>query len=900
MKNFNLFSFLFILSLTVITGLTMAIRLNSPWDNPVLQVNGADHPILIITNTSYPFSQYYAEILHNEGFNEFDNLDLSQVSGPVLSNYDLIVLGEMPLTSGQAVMLEDWVNAGGNLIAMRPDRQLADLLGLTTVSTTLKDAYLQINDSGPGVGIVNQTIQFHGTADLYSLSGATSLATLFSDGSTSTNSPAITINSVGANNGKAAAFTYDLARSVIYTRQGNPEWAGQVRNPWVNYYVPLDLFYPDWIDFNKITIPQADEQQRFLANLITTMNLSKKPLPRFWYLPRGEKAVVILTGDDHTGYLNLTYSGNTVTFFENQIAKSAVGCSVDDWECIRSTSYMYIENPMTDAQAANYTRQGFEIGLHVNAAKNTSSWCNSWNATSLSNEYQSQLDNFYAKYSSLMMQASERSHCYSWYLYSEQANVQAYHGIRLDTNIPYWPYQWFQRRPGFMIGSAMPMRFVDSSGNLIDVYLSSTIISDDTTRRIRDIDVFINSLIDWARGPEGYYGVFTVLAHSDNYYGDSYRMADQIIGAAINRGVPVVSGRQMVEWLDARNASSFNSITFDGSNLSFQIRLAPGAHGIQAMLPANSTGGHISQIFRDGIPIAFKQEVLKGIEYAGFDGLAGAYTANYSSTGTTATPTSQGTATQTSVATSTPTRTATTLPLPTATPTNSPTPTRTNTPAPTSGPTATPTATATFPADLIFADSFETGNLSSWSSNSIDGGDLSASPSAAIVGSYGLIAVIDDNSPIFVTDNSPNAVTHYRASFFFDPNSISMPESSFFPVFVGYSSNSTMILRIEIRYSNGNFTLRTRVRLDGTSWANTSYLNLNDAPNHIEVEFWSASSPSASDGHLILRVNDSQVTTLDNIDNDTRNLDRVSLGLPAGVVSGTNGAIFLDEFNSWR
>ena len=30
--------------------------------------------------------------------------------------------------------------------------------------------------------------------------------------------------------GHAAAFTYDLARSIVYTRQGNPAWAGQERD----------------------------------------------------------------------------------------------------------------------------------------------------------------------------------------------------------------------------------------------------------------------------------------------------------------------------------------------------------------------------------------------------------------------------------------------------------------------------------------------------------------------------------------------------------------------------------------------------------------------------------------------------------------------------------------------
>ena len=40
----------------------------------------------------------------------------------------------------------------------------------------------------------------------------------------------MTLRSVGGAGGQAAAFTYDLARSVVYTRQGNPAWAGQERD----------------------------------------------------------------------------------------------------------------------------------------------------------------------------------------------------------------------------------------------------------------------------------------------------------------------------------------------------------------------------------------------------------------------------------------------------------------------------------------------------------------------------------------------------------------------------------------------------------------------------------------------------------------------------------------------
>ena len=265
------------------------------------------NPILVLTNAANPFSQYYAEILLTEGLNEFELKDISSVSSATLAPYDVVILGEIALTPSQVTSLSDWVNAGGNLIAMRPDKKLAGLLGLNDTGSTITNGYLLVNTStGPGAGIVGETIQFHGTADRYTLGSAFSLATLYSNAQIATINPAVTLRSVSTNGGQAAAFTYDLARSIVYTRQGNPAWAGQDRdgNPPIR---SDDLFYgaasydpqPDWVDFNKVAIPQADEQQRLLANLIITMNSDKNLLPRFWYFPHGYEAVVVMTGDDH-------------------------------------------------------------------------------------------------------------------------------------------------------------------------------------------------------------------------------------------------------------------------------------------------------------------------------------------------------------------------------------------------------------------------------------------------------------------------------------------------------------------------------------------------------------------------------------------------------------------------
>ena len=114
-----------------------------------------------------------------------------------------------------------------------------------------------------------------------------------------------------------------------------------------------DLFFgalagdaaPDWVDLDKVAIPQADEQQRLLANMVTEMNLDRAPLPRFWYLPRGEKAAVVMTGDDH-GHERDRRPVRPLQ------ADSPPGCSVADWECIRGTSYMYTRAPLTDDSAA--------------------------------------------------------------------------------------------------------------------------------------------------------------------------------------------------------------------------------------------------------------------------------------------------------------------------------------------------------------------------------------------------------------------------------------------------------------------------------------------------------------------------------------------------------------------
>jgi hypothetical protein len=82
--------------------------------------------------------------------------------------------------------------------------------------------------------------------------------------------------------------------------------------------------------------------------------------------------------------------------------------------------------------------------------------------------------------------------------------------------------------------------------------------------------------------------------------------------------------------------------------------------------------------------------------------------------------------------------------------------------------------------DALFADDFESGDLSRWSPTRtlVDGGDLSVSVSAAYQSGDGLQVLIDDTTILQAVDSSPAGEDHYRARFYFDPNSIAMNSGS--------------------------------------------------------------------------------------------------------------------------
>jgi hypothetical protein len=613
-----------------ISGNAMAndmLKTFSTVDATTLSMNdGPGGPILVVYAAANPFSRYAAEMLRAEGLNEFAVSDISAITATILNNYDVVVLGEMAVTATQATMFTNWVNAGGTLISFKPGATLNSLMGLNAASGTLSNNYLLVNTaSGPGTGIVNVTMQFHGDADLHTLNGATSIATLYSDAATATVNPAVTTRNVGSNGGRAIAFTFDLAKSIIYTRQGNPAWAGQERDGQSGPIRSNDLFFglpantgTDWVDFNKIAIPQADEQQRLLANIILQSNLHRKPLPRFWYLPKDLKAAIVMTGDDHAN------NGTVGRFNYYKTLGPNTPADVANWNAIRATSYLYANTPITNAQATALQADGFEIALHPTTD------CNNFTQTSLTNSFTTLLNSFASNFPGLTAPVTNRTHCMPWSDWASHAKVEAAKGMRMDANYYYWPGSWIQNRPGMFTGSGMPMRFADLDGTMIDCYQLTTQMTDESEIGISN---FCDALLDKALGPEGYYGTFNANMHTDT--GANHVGSNAIIASALARGVPVISAKQLLTWLDGRNNSSFSNIQWSGNVLNFTITAASGSDNLRGMVPFSSGTATLTQITRAGSPVNYTLSTIKGIDYAFFDAsVTGNYAATYGQTTT--------------------------------------------------------------------------------------------------------------------------------------------------------------------------------------------------------------------------------------------------------------------------
>jgi hypothetical protein len=195
----------------------------------------------------------------------------------------------------------------------------------------------------------------------------------------------------------------------------------------------------------------------------------------------------------------------------------------------------------------------------------------------------------------------------------------------------------------------------------------------------------------------------------------------------------------------------------------------------------------------------------------------------------------------------------------------------------------------------------EAGNLSEYTTSSVDGGDLSIAREAALGGSgYGMKILIDDQNGLYAYKllSSPvtSGIVRYRV--YLDPNSITMPIDSehTFVVISDISGNPVSLVLLKRTTSNTYGIYAVSIE-DTGNHHNSQIYTISDAPHYIEVLTVRASSNVSNDGYTRFWVDGQLAYTTTPTDNFDQMADyqNIIVGAPTGIDVGTSGTFFVDE-----
>lgn len=600
----------------------MILVLGLAGSNTWAQLPSPNQPVLVVQDngSTDPYQNFVPELLRTEGINNFQTAQLGDLTQAFLANYDVVILPHLALTAGQAGMFSNYVNAGGTLAGFRPDLQLADVFGVAPLGGSLSEAWLKIDTSTAyGAGLDSAIMRFHGSADLYSLNGATALANLYISPNSPTVSPAAAVYSFGA--GKAILFSFDLAQSIVLMRQGNPAWAGFPNNhDGYGTMRPSQMFMDQntgqfWNDLGDGAlndVPQADIQMRLFSNALVLTNAAKRPLPRLWYFPNQNRAILLMTGDHHGDD-----ASNSIN--ETNAVQAAGG---------KFTNFLWDPfGTFSSSQVNDWLAAGHAMEIHFNdtaevdgtgVAGSAASWAG------MQNVMNTALADFAANYPAAPAPITTRQHFLIWVSrnangdpdQTAQAKLYQNAGIQLDTTYSAFPNRW-----GYMTGSGLPMKFLDTTtGQIIPVFEQATLYEDDIQLSSLNYSTqwdlptakthYERSLSD---SLTKYNTVISMLFHPD-HWSDYQDYAQTVLQYAQAHSIPMLTTRAWLQFWKDRAATAISMPLFASNTLSFSVTGSP--QGLTLLVPLPGEHQAVSSFAVDGTAQNFTIAPYQGVTYA--------------------------------------------------------------------------------------------------------------------------------------------------------------------------------------------------------------------------------------------------------------------------------------------
>ncbi len=574
----------------------------------------ADVPILVLADDSN-FGTYTAELLKTEGFNEFlsDSLSSQRITYSYLKLFDILILAECKIEPGKLEIIEKYVKSGGNLIAFRPDLNLSELFGVVPEGDTISEAYLKINsNNSEGKGLSARIMQFHGTADLYSLNTGTVLAHIFTDQTHQSVYPAVVRNRYG--NGHAVAFVYNLPKSIVYTRQGNPLFAGLEKDG-IPGLRGMDLFTDGWVDTFANTMNQADQQMALLSNCIQEFNKVINPLPRLWYFPDTLQCLAVLDNDGED---------NDEFDFEPQLR------DIDSMGA-KMTIYIKDVDKVSKEWSEKWTEKGFEISGHPDDTHEAGN--PSWNG--MNDAIRKKKDEIENKFN-LSMQTNV-NHWFVWCGKNEkgdqdfgaQARLEELHGIEMDANYAHYDIHSSQGKnylgtPGYnqgnYTGSGLLMKYADHNGKTINVYQRFNSVYDQQYNEGSTAEDFFNcfkGLVDRSLHND-IFSIVSIKAHNNEYYFSKEPLMNMLAYAKDNN-VPVWTALELLGFLKMKDEATFSNIRWKNNVLGFSVKSSlHHRKGLPCLVPFGFSDKKVKRVQVDGEEIEYRVNRIRELEYVFF------------------------------------------------------------------------------------------------------------------------------------------------------------------------------------------------------------------------------------------------------------------------------------------
>jgi len=512
------------------------------------------YPLSVVLDNDKFFGHYLEEILLAEGFPYFRTINLKDIENINPQEYPLLIFSETEFSEKEAKCILSYVRSGGCIFLMKPNKEMRKALNLE-VKGEISDGYIYWKNGRP--------LQFHSRANIYpEKESLSSLAYLKQKKEEKNISLGFFTLKLGR--GKIGIFPFNLPKSILLTRQGNPAWKnskgdkfGKGRPGDPNYHGairPGDLFYrlsgEKWIDPENTDIPQADFLQRFFIEQI--ISFSSIPLPRLWYFPNLEKVSFSIVADS---------DGATPeeTRVETDLVKSYGGVygiylidktlnSMDK----KNFNYL-IENKDEIALHPDYSRVGDTLKVNKERME------------SLYKEMITRLDKKYR-----IKPVSIRHHSLVWCGWMDVPKIQEKFGISLDNNYGY--PTWFGQKKyggskiGYITGSGQPQRFCDERGKLINVFQLEQELEDEVLVPQKGLGLSgeetflcLKDLIQ--KSQKGYYSYLVACFHSITiaHNSEAYKALKMLLSFCQENKVPIRTLKEIAEFAKNRREIQFSS-----------------------------------------------------------------------------------------------------------------------------------------------------------------------------------------------------------------------------------------------------------------------------------------------------------------------------------------------------